>query len=402
MFTVLFNYSGFVKGHLYKDVGALPNELTKKYRLTTHFVFLDSIYNKDVNESYDNLHLVRLKNPRKKDLMIRNALFRYFKTLNTPAFKFLVKSRKISHLMMFHISIDKIALFGVYKLKNPKGRIYLKLDINQEQIDRYLNLLRKNNIYSFFLKSMFRIISKQVSLISCETEKCFLAIRESELGKLFGDKLHYITNGVSEKEMLQLSIPVKSLREKENIFLFSGNLGIAVKNVSMFLDALMTVNLKDWKVILIGSTVKKDFDFLEKLSDFSKNFKYYSTKVFVKGYIEDRKELMSYYNRSKCFILTSNYESFGLVLAEAAYFGNYIITTKVGAAEEITHNGEFGSLLNVGDTFQLACEMKKVIDGALDLERISKQVHEYIKIKYTWGSIAKNEAFQTFFKSTAF
>ena len=88
MFTVLFNYSGFVKGHLYKDVGALPNELTKKYRLTTHFVFLDSIYNKDVNESYDNLHLVRLKNPRKKDLMIRSALFRYFKTLNTPAFKF--------------------------------------------------------------------------------------------------------------------------------------------------------------------------------------------------------------------------------------------------------------------------------------------------------------------------
>jgi len=402
MFTILFNNSDFVKGHLYKDVGALPNELTKEYRLTTHFVFLDSIYNEDVNSSYDNLHLVRLKNPQKKGLGIGSVVFRFFKTFNTPTFRFLVKSKKISHLMMFHISTDKIALFGMYKLKNPKGRIYLKMDINQQQINRYLNILRKNNIYSFLLKSMFKILSKQVSLISCETEKCFRIIRESELGKLFGDKLHNITNGISEKEMFQLSIPVKRFREKENIILFSGYLGSAVKNVSMLLDALVTVNLRDWKVILIGSTVKKDFDFLEKLSNFSKHFKDYSTKFFVKGYIEDRKDLMSYYNRSKCFILTLNYESFGLVLAEAAYFGNYIISTKVGAAEEITRDGEHGSLLDVGDTFQLAREMQKVIDGAIDLEPISKKVHEYIKNKYTWESIAKNEAFRTFFKSTDF
>jgi glycosyltransferase involved in cell wall biosynthesis len=301
--------------------------------------------------------------------------------------------------MMFHLSADKLILFKVYKRKHPKGKVYLKLDINEHQIDKYIRILGETNTNSFLTRFMLKKITKYVDLISCETLKYYKKIRETEVGRIFGDKLHYITNGISKKEIDQTGVTIKKYSEKENIFLFSGTLGSTVKNVNMLLEALKLIDLKDWKVYLIGSTDRIDYDFNKAIATFFEDNGNLSEKVFVEGFIENRKTLMEYYNRSKCFIMTSNYESFGLVLAEAAYFGNYLISTNVGAAEEISHSGEFGSLIEVGDAHRLAREMKKVITGEIDISANANRIHEYIKNNYTWENIVKQEVFRRLFET---
>ena len=63
------------------------------------------------------------------------------------------------------------------------------------------------------------------------------------------------------------------------------------------------------------------------------------------------------------FLLTSNYEGWGLAIIEAASFGLPIIMTDVGCAGEIIKNEESGIIIPVGDKKALAAAMTKLIQN---------------------------------------
>ena len=85
-------------------------------------------------------------------------------------------------------------------------------------------------------------------------------------------------------------------------------------------------------------------------------------------------------------MLTSNYESFGLVLAEALYFNNYLISTQVGVANEIICEGKFGVTYEVGNSDKLAVEINRVIStdvlNKLDYNEMSQE-----SAKYSWDEV---------------
>lgn len=56
--------------------------------------------------------------------------------------------------------------------------------------------------------------------------------------------------------------------------------------------------------------------------------------VILLGNIEDKNLLYDDYDRAKVFLLTSRWESFGIVLVEALRFGNYIIATEIENEEQ--------------------------------------------------------------------
>ncbi|MCS2392464.1 glycosyltransferase [Bacteroides fragilis] len=58
--------------------------------------------------------------------------------------------------------------------------------------------------------------------------------------------------------------------------------------------------------------------------------------------MNDKRTLWEYYNRSKVFVLTSRCESYGLVLNEAKRFRNFIVSTNVGAFEDLVESGKYG------------------------------------------------------------
>ena len=71
-------------------------------------------------------------------------------------------------------------------------------------------------------------------------------------------------------------------------------------------------------------------------------------------------DLASYYKTADLFLLTSNYEGYGLTLIEAAAAGCKIIASDVGIAPEIL---EKENIFKVGDSDDLAAKLKLAVTG---------------------------------------
>lgn len=75
-----------------------------------------------------------------------------------------------------------------------------------------------------------------------------------------------------------------------------------------------------------------------------------------------QKDLDDIYKNADAFLLTSNYEGWGMVIVEAASFGLPIIMTDVGCAGELIRDDESGLIVPVGDEEKLFIAMKKIVD----------------------------------------
>jgi len=89
----------------------------------------------------------------------------------------------------------------------------------------------------------------------------------------------------------------------------------------------------------------------------TKNYQLQSNVIFEPW----NNDLDSYYQSADLFLLTSNYEGWGMTVIEAANFGLPIIMTDVGCAGEIIKNEESGIIIGVGDEKALAEAMIKLI-----------------------------------------
>ena len=77
---------------------------------------------------------------------------------------------------------------------------------------------------------------------------------------------------------------------------------------------------------------------------------------------------------SKLLVHSSRYEGFGLVLVEALILGKVVISSncKVGP-REILNNGEYGSLVEVGDYNAMAQEILELLQENPKERKIFKQ-----------------------------
>ena len=143
-----------------------------------------------------------------------------------------------------------------------------------------------------------------------------------------------------------------------------GRLGTAQKNTEMLLRALEKVDLKNWKVYMVG-TIEKEFEpivkaFFEKHSD-------WQNKIILTGPEYNKGKLWEFYNRSRVFLLTSTWEGTCIVLSEAQKFHNYLVTTKVGDAYSLVGDNRYGTFIPQDDDNALATVMQAIIDGTLSI-----------------------------------
>ena len=68
-----------------------------------------------------------------------------------------------------------------------------------------------------------------------------------------------------------------------------------------------------------------------------------------------------FYVGSDCFLLTSHYEGWGMVIVEALAAGLPVIMTAVGCADELVKNGESGIVIPINDVDALTRGMESVI-----------------------------------------
>jgi len=97
--------------------------------------------------------------------------------------------------------------------------------------------------------------------------------------------------------------------------------------------------------------------------------------VALPGFV---KNPFDYYSLARVFVLSSHYEGFGMVLAEALSCGCPVISTDCpsGPAEILGH-GTYGRLVPVGDVDAMATAVEEGIDAPVDRSALKTRAAEF-------------------------
>lgn len=335
----------------------------------------------DLPDEYRGVKITKIPRWIKK---VRNFLPIIIYIKRIPLYCWIIKNAKnIDILMLFHITKCSYWEAMLYRKFNPNGKIYVKADFNPKVYDKEMERqeIKPKNLREFFRKrreineyNKRKKLVKIVDLISYETKEAFEKMKDSYAEVSTKNRTIYLPNGYDDKIIDE--IEKKSYEEKENIFITVGRLGTYEKNTELILEALEKVDLKDWKFYLIGSITD---EFQKKIEEFYKKNPTKKEKVIFLGEIKNKKELYEYYNKAKVFVLTSRWESFGIVLVEALAFNNYILSTKIGAINdifELENVGEIVTEKNLSNKIESIISRKRI--NFLNLE--TKEKFKYTNI----------------------
>lgn len=299
--------------------------------------------------------------------------------------KYLIKNaKKIDVLMLFHVSRCSYWNTYLYKKFNPMGKVYVKADFNLGVYQKELSVINSSpkNLKEFFRKrretkeyNKRKKLIPLVDLISYESLEAYNFMKDSYAGVETKGKTIYFPNGY-DNLFIEKNFKIKEFKEKENIILTVGRLGTKEKNTELLLESLKEIDLKEWKVILIGSETEELLKYKEKYFKENPELK---EKIIFTGEIKDRKILYEYYNKSKVFVLPSKWESFGIVMVEAMAFGNYVITSNTCAANDITNYNNIGKIIKIDSKIELENSLKEAINGKVNLEEKYIKTLEYVK-----------------------
>ena len=339
--------------HLIKDVGMIPFMLHKEGYYDSSISF----YENESNLPYLLSDVKGLKYKR---------ISKIFKNEDYNIFIFLLCNFwKLDIVMMFHPSFKKLLLANLFHfLSFGALKFYFKLDINESVFDTDFSQNIKNNIK----KMLFR----RIDLITVETNKINKFLNEKTYIK---SKL--LPNGFKSEEMK--SLPT----EKENLFITVGRIGSYSKDTETLLRAIQNLELLDWKFLIIGPIEE---DFKTKIDEFFSENPKLTASVFFLGSISDRKKLNEYYKKSKVFVLSSRYESFGLVIVEALSQGNFIVSTDLIPSREIADSAGYGKFYPIEDDVSLRCILQDIIHQKYLLPS-PQSIENYANENYNWSVI---------------
>jgi len=155
------------------------------------------------------------------------------------------------------------------------------------------------------------------------------------------------------------------------VFLTIGRL-VPVKNIVIQIKAMVEVIKKfpEVELWIIGEGPEKN-----NLEYIINNLEL-SEKVKLLGWQGD---LRKFYSQADVFMLTSNYEGWGLAVIEAAAYGLPIIMTDVGCAGEVIRNRENGIIISVGDVKKLGEAMVKIMENKDLRKKLGDSACEAVK-----------------------
>lgn len=351
--------------HLRKDLGKIPYVLYKDFGFDCTFVcFKNEAKYPSLDNDVPGLKMEFLKSKTNK-----NPLW--------ATIKFLFKNaRNIDVLNLYGQSRWVFIIGFLFKKINPQGLLFVKLDMNIEYLQRLQQSLNVQR-HLFFWKYFFR---KTADIVSSEYQQITAVI--SSFYEIEPNKIIQITNGVDAEAIAQFAFAKTKTDEKENIILTVGRIGAPEKNHEMLLRAASILDLKEWKIVFIGH-IEKQFQVV--IDDFFIKNPAKKSSVFFEVEVNDYQLLSRWYNRSKVFCLTSFREGFPVVIPEAMYWGNYIVSTDISSISEILENGKIGSL--VSNTNSLVDTLQGIIDNPLSiLEKTQLSTHK-AEQEYIWSKI---------------
>jgi glycosyltransferase involved in cell wall biosynthesis len=277
-----------------------------------------------------------------------------------------------------------MVICSLYKIINPNGFCYIKADtvVPMKWLSKKENYKLKSIKY-ILKKKIYQFFTRKLDLITVETDKIYkLLCSSNDFFPNIGEKTRLMYNGFDEERFSQYNMVVKDFLQKERIIITVGRLGSRQKNTEMLLNALKSVDLLDWKVVLIGPIEQEECNFKLHIDAYFGENTALREKIIFTGAIFDKKTLWEWYNRAKIFLLPSRWEGFAIVLPEACWFKNYIIATDVGGVREILKYG-YGEIIPQDDAEALSACLNTIIRDTVLLEEKFNNVH-WRSSSFTW------------------
>lgn len=160
-------------------------------------------------------------------------------------------------------------------------------------------------------------------------------------------------------------------RSNKFIFLTVGRL-VEVKNIGLQIEAMAEVVKKypNTELWIIGDgPERKNYELRIKNYELADKIKIFGWQM----------NLEEFYGQADAYLLTSDYEGWGLSVIEAASFKLPIVMTDVGSAGEVIKNEESGLIINIGDKIALVKAMIKMIENNEMRQRLSEMAILAIK-----------------------
>ena len=274
------------------------------------------------------------------------------------------------------VSMDVSFAKDVIKVKNflEVFRAFKKLKLSK--YDVVFSSLTPSNIYGLLLKFFFRykhIVGVQVTLMKLEWESYLKFAIRKLIYKVFhflSDRVYVASSGlkkeISKKDSKKIKVfwnpvinnsflqePKIPINQREKIILAVGRLE-AQKDFELLIKSiyeLKKITNEDFQLLIVGNGSLK-----KKLSCLVKNFNLESDIKFIPF----SENIFDYYLKAKVFVLSSIYEGFGNVLAEALFSNCYCISYDINhGPKDILDNGRFGVLLKDRDSKILSNEIRK-------------------------------------------
>ncbi|GBR74224.1 glycosyl transferase GTB-type super family [Candidatus Termititenax aidoneus] len=359
-----------------KDSFLVPYYFRKIYGANVSIVYVDK--KQKMPEAHRAVPLRPIKNVF--------AFFSRHKPYNydqLPAYLFYVlkNAKKIDVLMRFHLRPISMLIGVLYKTLNPRGFLYFKADGGQGfTVNKWRKTWRGR-----LKKLVYRRFVKLVDLITVETETVYKEFQQAEMfGIRLATKTRLLPNGFDEVA-LSAVLKEKDFPAKENLIITVGRLGTEQKNTQMLLTAVEKLNLQDWRIVLIGHLTPEFKAWVEAF--FARNPALKDKLIFT-GAIYAKKDLWEWYNKARIFVLTSRFETWGLVLNEAVRFRNYLLTTDVGGARQLVDLTGYGTLIPQEDTNYLFAKLRNVIAADYLQNKYNKVRWENVDI--SWEKLLKD------------
>ncbi|MDN5316594.1 MAG: hypothetical protein PWR08_718 [Thermoanaerobacterium sp.] len=336
--------------HLVKDVGMIPFILHKKFCYDSRIVCYNNGDYPYLNNEVKGLKIEFIENSG---------------DVSYDGYQYLVKNAKnIDVLNVYHLIDRTIMWIVTYKYLNPNGKIFLKLDANE-------------NIKNVKLSNKLIDILNECNIVSVETKSLYEYIKNN-----WPIEIQYLPNGFYDYDIMREI----DYNDKKNIILTVGRLGTYQKATEILLEAykLAFPYISNWELKLVG-TIEDNFRGYIK-EYFSKNPTLIDKVIFT-GEITDRKLLEALYIEAKIFCLPSRVEGFPLVFTEAAKNGCYIISTDIPPAYDITDNGKYGSLFNIDDIKALTSILIKNCSNDTIFKNNYKDIQNYAYNNFNWINI---------------
>jgi glycosyltransferase involved in cell wall biosynthesis len=381
--------------HLIKDVGMIPYVMHKDFGYDSYMMCYP-------NEDYLYLetevpglkmillgHNLPLLDKAAKFLEGRSSLSGSIVLLSTlidSSIALLRSGRDIDILQLYHLKPESFLVGLIYRIINPTGILYLKLDLNlnKELISRNMDHpehQRRGLSLRYFLFDLAHF-----DIISAESRGVYAYMREFfPFFKNCRDRIYYLPDGIDAQRMSTLSRPFEA---KKNAIIHIGRIGNPQKASDLALEAFADIceDFPNWELLLIGSMDRHFYRFIEELKSKRPSA---ASRISYLGFVE-RDELYRRYSEAKILLMPSRWESFGLVVAEAGALGNVLLGSDIPPFQDMTEGGKLGYLCPVDSLECLTERLRHMLSHNEELGAKSDQISRFIRENFDWKAICGN------------